>query len=1409
MSGDQSRYPRYGGGAGGSLGGGAFGPGKQQYAYGTGYAQGGTSAGMPVTGSGSSWGRGSTTSVPNKRGRGGKISSSNRRPTAPSRVLPLQPAPQHSVAYIMQVYAHVISSGRIKPNILENPKNPLQNYVLARTGEYPSYKSEEGQIEGRRDKNFRCTLVLDKELDLTSYGDGRTAKEAEKAAALHGVMILADRDLLNKPPPPSAAAIAQGAATPGADQSAAKLSDGSILTPERAREFMDFYCKRFNFGKPDIALVPGTVQRGKRTITQGWSASMTVGGRMIGMASGQNKKIAQTNCYVDTVQYLETFDPELWKLFDSTHKPGAPISKAPHVYFNMSEEIDDEVRSIYEQTRASKIFAKRPRTAGVLQAGEAPEEHAPQPQKFIRFGEGRRVSEEFLQEKSDQLMQQLQDYQVDERVKALREQRNSLPVYQKRGDVLVKIELHQVTICMAATGSGKTTQIPQILFDDYILQGQGAKCNIVCTQPRRIAAISVAERVAKERGERLGQSVGYQVRFENKLPQPHGSITFCTTGVFLRRLQSALGDADQSNGFLDTITHVVIDEVHERDVETDLLLVVIKRLLAERRRLGKKEIKVILMSATIDPTLFQSYFADERGRPAPVVEVPGRSFPVEKHYLEETMHHIDALRLTPAQGGWVFGEKNVKDYLDREINQGGGMLARRPADGSNGDSLADAVDDLELPYPLIALMVAYVLSTSDSGHVLVFLPGWEEIKAVHQILQDPRQFPLLGLNFVDGDKFEIHILHSTIPVQDQQAVFEPPRHDRIRRIILATNIAETSITIPDVVYVVDTGRVKEKRFDPERHLSSLVSAWVGTSNLNQRAGRAGRHRSGEYYGVLSKARYDRLSVHQTVEMKRVDLSNVVMHIKALDIPGMEVEDVLEAAIEPPAPERVVAAMDKLRMVGALDINKKLTSLGRVLLQLPLDAPIGKMCLYGAFFRCLDPVLTLAAILTNRDPFMAPVHLKREADAVKDYWCPPDFRSDALGTLRAFNRWWELQGRGDFVAANRFCSDNFLSKPTLLQIQQVKEHLFQSMEKADIIQVIQGSSATQRGVAARDNNGVPLGPAPRYRLRARETDPEFNVNSDSTPLLAALVAVASAPNFALRSSEKTYRTSQDKTCFIHPSSVCHLKHTKNKEHDTQPGERELFAFGEKIRNTSMQTSGSSGNAMTMLRSCTRLDPLTYMLFGAFDVRVTNSGVECDAWLPITGNLEALDDIERLKAIMDVVMLRVFEGIGKRPRRQNQSGGASYRSQQQVSSWDEVNQAADEGGEDPEAYGDRTDLSLSPQEIEEFERLTTRVVKVLDAYAQDRASSASRGSTRPTTPAGSGYTTPSFGAGGGGYGSGASAGPGSAYGPTQGHGSNGGVLGQGPFGTGPYSGPNSNAGSRWNSRPQTPSGAGWKR
>jgi small subunit ribosomal protein S24e len=881
------------------------------------------------------------------------------------------------------------------------------------------------------------------------------------------------------------------------------LSDGTTeIGFEKARSFMDYYCRRYNFGKPDIAFEENW-QRKSST----WDAIMTVGGKRIGLGSGSSKKAAQIACYLDVTKYLESCDPQLWATYVEAAKTGKDLGMAPKVVCVIGDRLGEEIKDLCYDLKRSVLYRNRP-AIGTQKTGLDDPEAIPSPLNSVP---PRRPSKrpDALKTKSQRLLQRQQAYLADPKLETMRRTRMSLPVYTRADEVVESIKQNDVMILMAATGSGKTTQVPQLILDDYIARGEGANCNIICTQPRRIAALSVADRVAKERGEVAGRgTVGYQVRFDSKPPEEHGSITFCTTGVFLKKMQTALVNSGREPVSLDDVTHVVVDEVHERDVDTDLLLVVLKRLLADRKA-RNVPIKIVLMSATIDPTIFQRYFLDEQGLPAPIVEVPGRSFPVVKHFLED---YLPVLRAAP-EASWVFNQDSTLKYIRNEVSpdhvRALGMASTWAEPRSSQLS-----GDLELPYPLIVLIISHVLRTSSSGHVLVFLPGWDEIIAVQRCLQD-----LAGpfaRTFTNPKEYRIHLLHSTIPLAEQQLIFEPPP-EGVRRIILATNIAETSVTIPDVVYVVDTAKIKEVRYDPDRHMSALVSAWVGASNLNQRAGRAGRHRPGEYFGVLGRGRADQLSPYQTVEMKRVDLSNVVMHVKAHDFPGMTVQEVLAATIEPPASERVTAAIKDLHMVGALDGADHLTSLGHVLLQLPVEVQMGRLVLLGCFFRCLDSALTLAAILTNRDPFMSPMHLKVEAQARKDAFTTSEYRSDALATLRAYKAWAAMQENGEYLAANRFCVDNFLSKPTLLMIQKIRTHLLQSLH--------------QSGVIAVSGGGIVSSTAERQL----QVPSELNHNANSMPLLGALVAIASQPKFAVRTGEKTFRTAQDKVVDSHISS----------------------------------------------------------------------------------------------------------------------------------------------------------------------------------------------------------------------------------------------------------------------------------
>ena len=455
------------------------------------------------------------------------------------------------------------------------------------------------------------------------------------------------------------------------------------------------------------------------------------------------------------------------------------------------------------------------------------------------------------------------------------------------------------------------------------------------------------------------------------------------------------------------------------------------------------------------------------------------------------------------------------------------------------------------------------------------------------------------------------------------------------------------------------------------------------------------------------------------------------------------ENVLQETIEPPEADRVHAAMDSLHMLGALDEDRNLTALGRVLLQVPIDPALGKLLLFGSFFRCLDSALTLAAVLANRDPFLIPPDIRSEATKKKDAWADDAFRSDPMTVVKAFNEWAKLDSRGQWREAADFCYENLLAKSTMGQIKMVRRALLQSINQTGIVGVSAGGSI--------------------HRLRHHGDIPaQLNSHGESLPLMAALIAMASAPNFAIRISEKRLRTATDKVSLSFNRSIGILwgdssrflsqsvmisgssVNSKSREFggpdepsaSFNPAERRLYAFAEKSR--SIPLGSKEKDATTSLRTVTRLDPMTYMLFGAYHIEVTKRGLECDSWLPVSGNLYALDDIQRLKTLLDTCMLRVFEGVGKslimtrdeRSARRKEMIHVSHEgssripnAQEDESDGDEEkeNESDSENEVDGEAMTSREERKVEPlerDEIRELEMLTTDVVRILDAYATER-------------------------------------------------------------------------------------------
>ncbi|KAG8963105.1 hypothetical protein FRC03_003381 [Tulasnella sp. 419] len=1079
-------------------------------------------------------------------GRGGRGRGGRGRGTGNKPIVDTLPGPLHSNEYLMSTF-DLPEHLRLKPSQIDNPKSLLFNYMGSNK---PVFAFTEGVLGSRRIVRASTTIRAG-DVDVIAVGDSNVRKEAEKLAALSACLQLAQLGKFTEKPREEEVAHAT-------------LSDGKEVSLETAKLFLKYYCRRFKYASPVI-----TTEEGRERNRQVWKATIVVNGNKIGMGVGSTKKKAEQRSYLDMVEYLEGTDRSLWLHFEQDSR-SKEHNMGPEVLFTISEQLKDQLRQCNDLITKTTLYANSTRiksttafptssTASTsnVAASSSSNLHSSYDQRFFDSKQSSKPVE-------------------DPQLKAIRQIQASLPVNARAQDIIDQLERDDISILMAATGSGKTSQLPQIILDDWIKKGKGTECHIICTQPRRIAAISVAHRIAKERGEVIGDTVGYQVRFESKLPRRPGNIVFCTTGVFLKRMQSALQVTTNAGGKMDHITHIMVDEVHERDIDTDLILVVLKRLLADRKA-RRIPLKIVLASATIDPTLFQNYFAKEDGSLARVIDIPGRSFPVVKHFLGD---FLPTLRTQAGStSAWVFSDKIVMRYILREEDPSQGRTSIGPSRPSTPTSFTSEATqpetELDIPSPLVALTIAWVLSKSHDGHVLVFLPGWDEIMAVQRVLLDTK-LPLLNIDFNNASRYAIHLLHSTIPIEEQQAVFEPAM-EGIRRIILATNIAETSITIPDVVYVVDTAKIKEKRYDPQRHISSLVSAWVGKSNINQRAGRAGP-------------------------------------------------------------------------------------------------------------------------------------LKKEALAAKERFTPTDFKSDTLASLNGYNEWERMvQERRPYSAIQQFLMENFLSRLTLQAIQKIKGHLLLSLRHAGVLDVSGGGS----------NFGA--------HGRGQSSLPELNVHGDSLPLLAGLIVTACQPNFAVRTSPHTYQTGQDKATYMHSRSVNHRKRESKQEDGPSAREKQLYTFQEKSQNATI----SNAKPQTMLRNVTRIDLLTYMLFGAYHLTPTETHLECDEWLPVVGDIDGLLEIQRLKMLMESCLLRVFDGIcfaKASHKRQNPHRPGVYIApgarSNLVDDWEEMGYDLD----------DRYDAAtpLAEQEIKELDDMATSIVHLLNAYREERSEVHSAASSRPATP-----------------------------------------------------------------------------
>lgn len=555
---------------------------------------------------------------------------------------------------------------------------------------------------------------------------------------------------------------------------------------------------------------------------------------------------------------------------------------------------------------------------------------------------------------------------LSERYFSILKTRRNLPVHNQRDEFLAMYQKSQILVFVGETGSGKTTQIPQfVLFDDLPhIQGK----MIACTQPRRVAAMSVAQRVANEMDVTLGEEVGYSIRFEDVTSQKT-ILKYMTDGMLLRE---AMNDNN-----LQRYSTIILDEAHERTLATDILMGLLK-MVAERR----PDLKIIIMSATLDAQKFQTYFNE-----APLLAVPGRTHPVEIFYTQQP----------------------EPDYLESAIRT-----------------------------------VLQIHLTEPEGDILLFLTGEEEIEDAC------RKINLEVDEMIRGDDvgpLKVYPLYGTLPPAQQQRIFEPAPKARHpdgrpgRKCVIATNIAETSLTIDGIVYVIDPGFSKQKVYNARIRVESLLVSAISKASAQQRAGRAGRTRPGKCFRLYTEMTYKKDLIEQTYpEVQRSNFASTVLELKKLGIEDLVHFDLMD----PCAPETMMRALEELNYLACLDDEGELTVLGRLASEFPLDPCLAVMLISSPEFYCSNEVLSLTALLSVPQIFVRPASARKRADDMKNLFAHPD--GDHLTMLNVYHAFKSPVAQEN---PKQWCHDHFLSLRALQSADNVRTQLRRIMEREEI------------------------------------------------------------------------------------------------------------------------------------------------------------------------------------------------------------------------------------------------------------------------------------------------------------------------------------------------------------------------
>ncbi|KAH8235606.1 hypothetical protein KR032_003763 [Drosophila birchii] len=598
------------------------------------------------------------------------------------------------------------------------------------------------------------------------------------------------------------------------------------------------------------------------------------------------------------------------------------------------------------------------------------------------------------------------------RSRSMVQERQNLPIYGHRTKILSVMQREQVLIIQGTTGSGKSTQLPQ-----YILEWatkHRTPVRILVSQPRRVAAITVSERIAKERGEPPGSTVGYQIRM-NKKCSSHTVLSLTTSGCLLRAM------AMEGKALLKNTTHLVIDEVHERDLDTDFLLLATKLELENNPHL-----RLVLMSATMDLEALSAYFGG-----ATVLNVEGRSFGVKIWHMEDILCVTGYMTWTMEEYlGEITGNEEVGDLLaayNHKRNE----------------------TDPDIDNNLIVSLLELLMRSGEKGAVIVFLPGYYDMIMLMERME----------TCLPEEQIKILMLHSQVESNEMRKAFHI--YPEQLKVILSTNISQTSITIPDLLYVIDAGRAKMNTHDAATDASQLCTTWISRADAQQRAGRAGRLCHGICYRLYCSNRFAKMSEYPIPEIRRRTLDEICLLTK-IAAPEEKIAKFLSMALDPPQPEAVLQACSRLQILGVLqESDEQITSLGRIIAELPLSVQLGKCLIYSIYYRCLGSMTIIAAYHSVRDPFVLPSDRnKKPSTQTSRIVFAGSTMSDSLAILKLHEDFTSLSRRD--VAS--FCEEHSVCRTSMEMFVLAVGTLRESVRR-----IFQISMATDQLVCSLDRD----------------------------------------------------------------------------------------------------------------------------------------------------------------------------------------------------------------------------------------------------------------------------------------------------------------------------------------------------